>query len=303
MTELKIRWQDFVTEIDSLYKKGVNISSITPRGKDEEESFVDNYGQWREAIIGFLSKSFGENHSSIREFKFANKNNFNFSVQQNQSQINLRELKQDLKNDLRHLEYYKNILSISDLVTKPSEVDINIRENYTSDEILELLLEKLYDLYDDNIYPILPILEGNGIKLKKRREEFEFVKILENYGYIQSSNIGKQADAQLTLEGKRYVEERRKHTQPNYESISGDKDTIDSKIDELMKKLEKLGFGQQIIFDELEELRDLYSTLDKKNWGQLVKGKIVDLGLSQVISVDVMKIIYEHITNDILRMP
>ena len=78
---------------------------------------------------------------------------------------------------------------------------------------------------------------------------------------------------------------------------------INKKIDELFIKLEKLGYGQQIIFDELEELKDLYLTLNKQNWAQLVKGKIIDLGLSQVISVDVMKIIYESITNDILRIP
>jgi hypothetical protein len=164
-------------------------------------------------------------------------------------------------------------------------------------------LEKLYELYDDNTYAILPILEGNGIKLKKSREEFDYVKVLEDYGYVQSNNIGQQADAQLTINGKLYIEEKRKRIKPNYETISDDRKIVESKFDELFKEFEKLGFGQEIIFDELKELRDLYSTLNKKNWGELAKGKIIDLGLSQVINRDVMKIIYEHITNDMLRLP
>lgn len=302
MTELKIKWEEFNREIDSLSKNGNTISNSNPRRKDEEEKFVDEYNSWREKVIEFFNKSFGENNEYSREFKYANKNKFQFQGQQN-SQFNLRELKQNLRNDIRYIDYNKNILKVSDLITKPSQIDLTLRENYTSEDILELILQKLYDLYDDNKYPILPILEGNGIKLKRRREEFEYVKLLENNGYVQSNNIGHLADAQLTINGKLYIEEKRKRRQPNYQSISDDKETIDLKLDELLKKLEKLGFGQQIIFDELEELRDLYSTLDKKNWGELLKGKIVDLGISQVINADMMKLIYEHITNDILRIP
>jgi hypothetical protein len=303
MTELKIKWEEFIKEIDSLNKDGNTLLDSNPRGKDEEETFVSGYNSWREKIIEFFNKSFGEKNEYSREFKHANKTKFHYQVQQNNSQINLREIKQDLRNDILYIDYNKNILKVSDLITKPSQIDLTLRENYTSEDILELILKKLYDLYDDNTYAILPILEGNGIKLKKRREEFDYVRLLENNGYVQSNNIGQLAEAQLTMNGKLYIEEKRKRTEPNYQSISDDKETIELKFDELFKKLEKLGFGQQIIFDELDELRDLYSTLNKKNWGELVKGKIVDLGLSQVINGDMMKLIYEHITNDILRIP
>ncbi len=303
MTELKIKWEEFIEEINSLKDSGNNLSSSNPRGQDKEESFSNDYNLWREEVIDFFNKSFGENNEYSRDFKYANKNKFKFQSQKNSNQINLRELKQDLRNDIRYIDYNKNILSVSDLITNPSQVDLQLRTNYTSEDILELILEKLYELYDDNTYAVLPILEGNGIKLKKQREEFDYVKLLENKGYVQSNNIGQIADAQLTMNGKLYIEEKRKTIKPNYQLISEDKKTIELKLDELFKKLEELGFGQQIIFDELDELRDLFSTLNKKNWGELLKGKIVDLGLSQVINADMMKLIYEHITNDILRIP
>ena len=303
MTELKIKWAEFTEEINPLQDSGSNLLGSNPRGKDEEENFSNDYNLWREKVIDFFNKSFGQNNEYSREFKYANKNKFQFQGQKNNSQINLRELKQDLRNDIRYIDYHKKILSVSDLITNPSQVDLQLRANYASKDILELILEKLYELYDDNTYAVLPILEGNGIKLKKRREEFDYIKLLENNGYVQSNNIGQVADAQLTMNGKLYIEEKRKTVKPNYQSISDNKETIELKLDELFKKLEELGFGQQIIFDELDELRDLYSSLNKKNWGELLKGKIVDLGLSQVINADMMKLIYEHITNDILRIP
>lgn len=118
-----------------------------------------------------------------------------------------------------------------------------------------------------------------------------------------SNNVTNQAAAQLTISGKMHIEEKRKRITPNYEKISDDSESINKKIDDLLIKLEKLGYGQEIIFNELDELKDLYTKLSKKNWAQLVKGKIIDLGLSQAINVDVMKIIFETITNDILRIP
>ncbi|QOH24994.1 hypothetical protein GSQ57_10765 [Flavobacterium columnare] len=303
MTELKIEWNLFKNSLNELSEKGKIILENNPRTKEDIEIFFEEYKSWRKDVLEFLTNSFEPNNSFAQGFRIANSNNFHFQGTQKSDEQLIRENKQFLRSDLRILEYTLKILSVSEKIISPNKIDLTIRENYTSEEILNLLLEKLYEIYDDNIYPILPILEGNGIILKKRREEFEYLKILENNGYVISNNIGNQADAQLTVSGKIYVEEKRKIVIPNYETISNDKENIDKKIDELFIKLEKLGYGQEIIFEELEELKDLYLTLNKQNWAQLVKGKIIDLGLSQVISVDIMKIIYESITNDILRLP
>lgn len=303
MTKLKIQWEEFNREIDNLNLEGQKLLDTSPRGTDDEQKLTNDYTLWREKIIDFFIRSFGENNLYSNEFKYANNTKFHIPGQASDSRFNLRELKQHLRNDMRYLDHNRNILRVSDLITKPSQIDLEIREKYTSEDILELILEKLYDLYDDHVYPILPILEGNGITLKKPREEFDYVRLLENNGYVQSNNIGRQADAQLTMQGKLYIEEKRKKTKPNYESISDDRETIELKFNELYKKLEELGFGQQIIFDELDELRELYPTLNKKNWGQLVKGKLVDLGISQIINGDTMKMVYEHFTNDFFRIP
>lgn len=303
MSELKIEWEIFKNQMNSFENKGEELSKISTRSIEETNNFVTEYKEWRDKVVNFLISSLDSTNSYVQSFRIANSNKFNLHGNQTSFDNFAREQKQDLKNDLLYIQYITKILSVSDLIIKPNQIDLSIREKYTSEDILELILDKLYELYDNNIYPILPILEGNGIFLKKQREEFEYVKLLENFGYIISNNIARQADAQLTVNGKIYVENKLKQSKPNYESICDDKEIINSKIDDLMGKLEKLGFGQEIIYDELEELKELYIHLNKKNWGELVKGKIIDLGLQQIINEDIMKLIYNSITNDVLRIP
>ena len=302
MSELKIEWETFKTQMNLLENKGKELTKISPRNNEDTDKFVAEYKEWRTEVLDCLTSAFDKTNSYVQSFRMANSNKYNFSGNQTNFDNIVREQKQDLRNDLLNIEYITKLLSVSDLIVKPNQIDLSIREEYTSEDILELILEKLYELYDDNTYPILPILEGNGIILKKRHEEFEYVKLLENNGYVTSTNIARQADAQLTVNGKIYIENKKKQSKPNYESIS-DKENVDLKIDALIEKLEKLGYGQEIIFNELEELKELYIHLNKKNWGELVKGKIIDLGLQQVINEDIMKLIYNSITNDILRIP
>ncbi|WP_109852846.1 hypothetical protein [Aquimarina sp. AU58] len=304
MIELKIEWQKFAERIKVLYEYGETILNTNPKGKQEEEKFVDKYNLWRKKVLNELNIAFEENNQYSYEFKSLNNNEFKIPGQSsNNQEINVRSLKQKIRNELSYLYINKNLWRVSDLIIKPLEIDLNQRSNYTSEEIIDLILDKLYDLYDDNFYAILPILEGNGIILKKRREEFDYVNTLMNTGYINSQGIARQADAQLTLEGKLYIEQKRKLVTPIYDSISDNKEDINRKLDEIIKELQKLGFGQQIIFEEIEELRDLYSNLNKKNWGQLVKGKLLDLVLNQVINKDIMLTTYNHITGDNLQIP
>ena len=238
MTELKIEWNLFKNNLNELTEKGKTILENNPRTKEDIEKSIEEYKTWRKNVLEYLTNSFEQNNSFAQGFRVANSNNFHFPGTQKSDEQIERENKQFLRNDLRFIEYILKILSVSEKIISPNKIDLKVRENYTSEEILNLLLEKLYEIYDDNIYPILPILEGNGIILKKRREEYEYLKILENNGYVISNNIGNQADAQLTVSGKMYIEEKRKIVIPNYEAISDDKENINKKIDELFIKLE-----------------------------------------------------------------
>ena len=77
---------------------------------------------------------------------------------------------------------------------------------------------------------------------------------------------------------------------------------INNKIDKIIAILEKQNFGQEILFNELQELKELYPKLSKKNWGQVLKGKLIDLGFAQIINQEIAEKIFTELTNQVLRL-
>ncbi|RXR33159.1 hypothetical protein EQG68_05870 [Flavobacterium piscinae] len=67
------------------------------------------------------------------------------------------------------------------------------------------------------------------------------------------------------------------------------------KLNQIIEKLEKQGFGQQIIFDEIEELKNHFN-LGKKTWFQLLKGKLIDLTIENALEKTVVQEIYSNLS-------
>ena len=61
-----------------------------------------------------------------------------------------------------------------------------------------------------------------------------------------------------------------------------------SRLTVIDENLRKLGYGQEILFEEIEELK-LHFEIGKKNWFQLVKGKLFDLGLKKTLEETIIK--------------
>ncbi len=74
------------------------------------------------------------------------------------------------------------------------------------------------------------------------------------------------------------------------------RDEIKEQLFELKEMLIKQGYGQQIIFDEIDELRELTERVNKKNWFELIKAKFIDLALSGIISIETAKKTIELLT-------
>ncbi len=72
---------------------------------------------------------------------------------------------------------------------------------------------------------------------------------------------------------------------------------ISGKLDILEAQLKKLGFGQEIIFNELDDLKKLTKKLNKKNWNEIVMRKFFDLALDKVITVDIAQEIIKQLTD------
>jgi len=67
---------------------------------------------------------------------------------------------------------------------------------------------------------------------------------------------------------------------------------LQSRLNQIIEKLEHLGIGQEIIFDEIESLKNHFN-VGKKNWFQLLKGKLIDLTAEKVLERTIVAMIYD----------
>lgn len=80
------------------------------------------------------------------------------------------------------------------------------------------------------------------------------------------------------------------------------KTEMDEKLDEIIERLTNLGYGQEIIFNEIEELRGLQGKLSKTSWSQLLKGKLFDLAVDNIINRATAASIFEFLTNQDFKL-
>lgn len=298
------KWNEFKNDVEGYIKQAITIeqSFLNSDNKENLNNLNEEYKKWQDSVVEYLSSSFDEsNNDYAQSIKYPQNNRYNIgNTRKDVSQL-IKQKLDDLSSLRKSLIYYLRVLNISDAIVRPDEIDLEERKNYSTDEILELILEKLYELYDDSYHPISNIISGNGIELKRFDEDRLLAKTLENYGYVNLMSA-RFVSAQLTLEGKRYIENRAKKEVTDYSKIDKSQDELNAKIDNIIETLNKQNLGQEILFEELEELKELYSKLNKKNWGQVLKGKLIDLGLAQVINKDVMESIFKELTDQLLRL-
>jgi|SRR5690554_4425218 len=80
-----------------------------------------------------------------------------------------------------------------------------------------------------------------------------------------------------------YIYESKTQEESDFFSYDGQAKMFE-KLDELEKMLTKQGYGQEIIFKEIEDLKKLTKKLNKKNWGEVIKGKFVDMAIGGILN-------------------
>lgn len=302
---LKISWSDFKSGANNFIEQAQLISQKETNLKAEArlDEIKTEIKEWREGINAFLQSSFEPEQNYInRDVYYASKSRFNIGKTEKPFEQIKKEMFEDFNLKWLTLTHYLKFLEVCDIIVRPESTLTNERSNYTTEEILNLILNKLYDLYDDNTYPIKHLITGNGIPLKRSHEERELARVLEDNGYIELGHGG-EISAQITTTGRLYVEQQRKVYIETYDGISSNEAEINSRIDKITEMLTNLGYGQEIIFNEIDELKELYKMVNKKNWGQIVKGKVVDLALGKLAENDTLKYIYETLTDHKLHLP
>ncbi len=98
-----------------------------------------------------------------------------------------------------------------------------------------------------------------------------------------------------------YISESRSRKPYDYFSKE-EVNELSDKIDDLKHDIQ---LGQNVLYEvlseELEELKRSSKNLNKKNWKEQVKGKLVDLVLNKIITTETFKLIYRVLTDEDLK--
>ncbi|GAA4275715.1 hypothetical protein [Aquimarina mytili] len=297
---LKVKWVDFKSQIDKYIIEGEDLVEKYKSSRTEEEfaELKASKQSWENDVIEFVKKSFEPEHLNFA-YEFKAQRGYNLGMKLGIDQ-KIKNVIQALKDEINGLEYYLKILFISDVIIRDDEIDLEERQNLDTEGKLDLILSKLYDLYDDRKYHSIKwILEGNGVNLNNHGEDWDYAKMLENRNLIDTITT-KDTGARLTLEGKYAIEQARKAQVTDYSKISSSEEELKALIESVLKEVKKLGIGQQIIFDEFDELRDDIPKLSKKSFGQLLKSKLYDLVTAKALDKALASEIFKEFTNQVL---
>jgi len=92
------------------------------------------------------------------------------------------------------------------------------------------------------------------------------------------------------------------HPKKEDEFSSEEKSELHNLINQIKDDLRKLGYGQEIIFNEMEDLKD-HLNLGKKNWFQLLKGKLFDLSVGKALDEVIVKEVYGRLSSGFENLP
>ncbi|MCS4435878.1 hypothetical protein [Aquiflexum gelatinilyticum] len=149
-----------------------------------------------------------------------------------------------------------------------------------------ILLKSLYaKRFDGNYYNVEEIISNSG--QTNSSESDSIAKSLAEEGLINIVSDKAGTDAMITSVGVEYIEDLSVEKYDPQDLIDPiEKEILKSKLDELLERLKRIEVGQQITYDdlmdEIETLKKLLDVLGKKDWRQMLKGKLVDAGFGLV---------------------
>ena len=168
------------------------------------------------------------------------------------------------------------------------------RKLYTSvnslNQIKSRINEKLYDFNRNrDKLDFLKILYDKTIEAKEKHPK-NCTCIFD-----ESRNIGLFAlEQEVESINKYFIPEIKSN-----DSFSVDEESnIHSRLNEVLVNLENLGYGQEIIFNEIDDLKN-HLGIGKHNWFQLLKGKLFDIGLTYGVEKLVLEEMYSELAKQV----
>lgn len=297
-------WETFKAELQEMIEKGEALKNAAINSLEEFQQQESKRIAWDQKVFALIKESCSNDINPMAiELNNIAANNFNVPNDSFPLKELIFQFKGRLQIKTQYLFFKMRILDVCDLIVCPENVYIAERSHLTLKQKQQFILDKLFALYDDNYYPIEEILHGNGVNLNREGEANELVEILENNGYVEARRFaGSKVHAKLTVVGYMFIEEAHQPATENYNDIHFSPSELVQKMDEIKDELDKLGLGHEILYNEMEELKNLYKTLNKKNWGQLLKGKLLDIAVGKLVDNATISFVYEALTDHKLKL-
>lgn len=238
---------------------------IFPKSEKQVEQLKEEVRVWEEKVIDFFKNEFYL-YSEIFTDMFGEVGYVFMSGWKKYALQKMPFLEREYERLLWELEEKKSSLQfIADYILMSDCLQGKGNKHFnTFQEKTDFLLEKLRLVFNDKYYSISKIFELNSIEYRSG-EPSEIAKILEKKGYVLiKDRYGDIDEVKISVKGATYIERKLKVKK----QFKIDKD-INKKLDDIIDRLQKLGYGQEIIFNEIEELRELTNKISKKSWRQL----------------------------------
>ncbi len=292
--KLTIPLSTFEEKCEAYAHEGNDLSEKEPPNEERLQECIDTILQWNSNTKSFLQDSFDEHFNNIyREFASSKiillHKKVDFST--------FETLRDDIKAKVLSLILIKEFVRELDMVVNPDDPEIAKRKEFAITQKEEFLLKKLYNLYPKGkYYPVKILLEYNGIVLNSDVDDAKICNPMQKMGQLDLGVSEYGVTAKITEGGVKYVEESllRLNTDPLKPLDSA----LERKFNAVLDELNKQGFVQEIVFDEINDLRQIIHKLTPKQWREMVLGKMVDLGVQQSVKNDILKTIYEKLTDE-----
>ncbi len=153
-------------------------------------------------------------------------------------------------------------------------------------------------------------LETKLYLFRKEKDQLDFLKVLVN----EINRDLTEHESDCRNKSCRYREERepgifliqqeideineRFEFEPKKEDAFSVEDEISlhNKLNEIIEKLDRQDAGQEVLFEEIESLKNHFN-LGKKTWFQLLKGKLVDVAIEKGIEITIVQQIYNALAD------
>lgn len=139
---------------------------------------------------------------------------------------------------------------------------------------------------------------------KRQANELKFLREKEQLNRSELSNIrnyNSEVQKRQQLFQQYEVSESRLSDEEEDFSLN-ELQELHNRIDSVLEKLEKLGYGQEIIFNEIEELKAKSKKISKKDLKMMLIGKIVSFGMGKIDNELAAKIFEEISSVDLTRL-